>query len=116
MESSTQISMLARQFDDLCKGFNNLIERNFFLLFELITISWNYFLILEFRTYAVHQEKCQIKWLQEEDEVRHLRNQLNDANQVNLKLQAQHHHSTALLKNEIKVRTNLQEEKKTLVK
>jgi hypothetical protein len=26
MESSAKIFSLARQFDDLCKGFNNLIE------------------------------------------------------------------------------------------
>ncbi|XP_046462589.1 rac GTPase-activating protein 1-like isoform X1 [Daphnia pulex] len=96
MESSAQISILARQFDDLCKGFNNLIE--------------------DFRRYAVNQENCQIKWLEAEDEVRHLKNQLNDANQVNSKLQAQYHQTTVLLKNEVKVRTHLQEEKKTLEK
>jgi hypothetical protein len=72
-------------------------------------------LILDFRRYAVNQENCQIKWLEAEDEVRHLKNQLNDANQVNSKLQAQYHQTTVLLKNEVKVRTHLQEEKKTLV-
>uniref|UniRef100_A0A0P6CLF9 Rac GTPase-activating protein n=1 Tax=Daphnia magna TaxID=35525 RepID=A0A0P6CLF9_9CRUS len=96
MDSSTQITMLARQFDDLCKGFTNLIE--------------------DFRRYALNQENCQLKWLEAEDEVRHLKNQLSDANQVNSKLQAQYHQTTALLKNEVKVRTHLQEEKKTLEK
>ena len=72
-------------------------------------------LILDFRRYAVNQENCQIKWLEAEDEVRHLKNQLNDANQVNSKLQAQYLQTTVLLKNEVKVRTHLQEEKKTLV-
>ena len=73
------------------------------------------FLFLEFRRYAVNQENCQIKWLEAEDEVRHLKNQLSDANQMNSKLQAQYQQTTVLLKNEVKVRTHLQEEKKTLV-
>jgi hypothetical protein len=73
------------------------------------------FLFLEFRRNAVNQENCQIKWLEAEDEVRHLKNQLSDANQMNSKLQAQYQQTTVLLKNEVKVRTHLQEEKKTLV-
>lgn len=73
------------------------------------------FFFVDFRRYALNQENCQLKWLEAEDEVRHLKNQLSDANQVNSKLQAQYHQTTALLKNEVKVRTHLQEEKKTLV-
>ena len=69
----------------------------------------------DFRRHASYQEECQAKWLETENEVRHLRNQVNDANQLNSKLEAQYHQTTLLLKNEVKVRTHLQEEKKNLV-
>ena len=57
-----------------------------------------------------------MKWLRAEEESRHFKSQLQEANQSNLKLESQYHHTTVLLKNEIKVRAQLQTEKKTLVK
>ena len=56
-----------------------------------------------------------MKWLRAEEETRHYKNQLQEANQNNSKLESQYHHTTVLLKNEIKVRAQLQNEKKTLV-
>ena len=44
MESMSQISVLAMQFDDLCKGFTNLIEGNIlFQIKSLIVVMHNLF-------------------------------------------------------------------------
>lgn len=70
---------------------------------------------LEFLQFASNQEDCRKKWLEAEAELKRLQSQLNEANKINSKLELQYHHATVLLKNEIKVRTQVQDEKKTLV-
>lgn len=44
-----------------------------------------------------------------------MKSQLQEATEANAKLESQYHHTTVLLKKEIKVRTHLQEEKRNLV-
>ena len=44
-----------------------------------------------------------------------MQNQLNEVNKMNSKLELQYHHATVLLKNEIKVRKQVSDEKKSLV-
>lgn len=61
------------------------------------------------------EENCRMKWLEAEDEVKCLKRQLDDLNQKNLKLESQCQQSNVQLKNEIKARTKIQEEKKALV-
>lgn len=71
--------------------------------------------ISDFKRHATFQEDCRTKWHEAQEEVRYLKAQLNDVNQLNSKLESQYHHTTLLLKNEVKVRAHLQEEKKNLV-
>ena len=73
-------------------------------------------ILLEFKRFSLNQEDCRSKWLEAIDEVRLLKKKLNESNQANAKLEAQYHQTTLLLKNEVKVRSHLQEEKKNLVK
>lgn len=110
--------MLA-QYDDLCRGFNyfvnssekgiaqdNMCGNDSILTFPFFS---------EFLKFAVNQEACRHKWLEAEAELRRLQNQLNEVNKMNGKLELQYHHATVLLKNEIKVRKQVSDEKKSLV-
>ncbi|XP_045034832.1 rac GTPase-activating protein 1 isoform X1 [Daphnia magna] len=97
--SAKQVSVLA-QYDDLCRGFNYFINSS----------------EKEFLKFAVNQEACRQKWLEAEAELRRLQNQLNEVNKMNGKLELQYHHATVLLKNEIKVRKQVSDEKKSLEK
>ena len=73
------------------------------------------FFSVEFVHFANNQEDNRKKWLEAENELIRLQAQLNEVNKNNQKLELQYHHATVLLKNEIKARTQVQEEKKTLV-
>lgn len=114
MDSANKIAVLARQFDDLSRGFSNLIEGKHIQV-GVESLFSLHFCTSDFKRHAVYQDDCRAKWHEAEEEIRHLRNQLSDMNQLNSKLEAQCHQTTLLLKNEVKVRTHLQEEKKTLV-
>lgn len=63
----------------------------------------------------MNQDACRQKWLEAEAELKRLQNQLNEVNKTNSKLELQFHHATVLLKNEIKVRKQVSDEKKSLV-
>ncbi len=63
----------------------------------------------------MNQEVGRQKWLDAEAELRRMQNQLNEVNKMNSKLELQYHHATVLLKNEIKVRKQVSDEKKSLV-
>lgn len=63
----------------------------------------------------MNQEFCRQKWLEAETELRRLQSQINEINKTNSKLELQYHHATVLLKNEIKVRKQVTDEKKSLV-
>ncbi|XP_046462903.1 rac GTPase-activating protein 1-like [Daphnia pulex] len=97
--SAKQVSVLA-QYDDLCRGFNYFVNSS----------------EKEFLKFAVNQEACRQKWLEAEAELKRLHNQLNEVNKMNGKLELQYHHATVLLKNEIKVRKQVSDEKKSLEK
>ena len=64
----------------------------------------------------MNQEDSRKKWLEAENELMRLQHQLSDVRKMNSKLELQYHHATVLLKSEIKVRTQVQEEKKGLVR
>ena len=65
--------------------------------------------------FSVNQEDTRKKWLDSENELMRLQNQLSEVRKMNSKLELQYHHATVLLKSEIKVRTQVQEDKKNLV-
>ena len=71
--------------------------------------------VLEFMKFSVNQEDARKKWLDSENELMRLQNQLSEVRKMNSKLELQYHHATVLLKSEIKVRTQVQEDKKNLV-
>lgn len=117
--ATKQVSVLA-QFDDVCRGFNyfmqgadaGIIVKSFPL--KLCDVKYST-CTLEFLKFAINQEECRRRWLEAEAELKRLQNQLNEVNRMNSKLELQYHHATVLLKNEIKVRTQVQEEKRNLV-
>lgn len=118
--SAKHVSALAK-YDDLCRGFNYFVNGSDkgFLTFFLVKknrIHNNFsFLLLEFLKFAANQEACRQKWLEAEAELKRLQNQLNEVHIKNSKLELQFHHATVLLKNEIKVRKQVSDEKKALV-
>jgi len=111
------VSVLESQFNDLCFGFNSLLEGNQLLkLFYLKkTMPIYYFFLIELRKMTLDQEDLKMKLCDADDEVAHLKSQLQDVKQANAKLESKWQHTSVLLKSEIQARTKLQEEKKILV-
>ena len=64
---------------------------------------------------TLDQEDLKMKLCDADDEVAHLKSQLQDVKQANAKLESKWQHTSVLLKSEIQARTKLQEEKKILV-
>lgn len=56
-----------------------------------------------------------MKWLEVEENIRHLQLQINEANKSTSKLELRNHHANMLLKEEVKARINVQEEKRLIV-
>ncbi len=69
--------------------------------------------VSEFLMFAMNQEENRKKWLAAE---RHqLQHQIDEATKTTSKLELQYHHLTMLLKDEVRTRTCLQEERRHLV-
>lgn len=94
-----KVSVVSK-FDDICRGFSYLINDS----------------DKEFLKFTLNQDDCRKKWQSAENEVVRLQSQLNESNKVNSKLELQIHHITVMLKDEIKVRQRVQQEKKNLEK
>ena len=114
-----QVSLLA-QFDDLCRGFNFFVNGSDKGCWSSLKHPYhsNYsdgFCWIEFFKFASQQEECRRKWLMAEEELVRMQCQLNESNKLNSKLELQIHHTTVMLKDEIKVRQRVQQEKKNLV-
>ena len=69
----------------------------------------------EFFRFACNQEEIRNKWRKAEEEVFRLQSQLNEAVKNSSKLELQVHHATVMLKDEIKNRQRVQQEKRNLV-
>ena len=111
-----KVLLLESQFKDLCFAFNNLFEGIGFQIifckhFDLDFSNYS----LELKSTSHEEEKFRSKWLEAEDEVKHLKGHLEKVNMRNTRLESQCQQSNLLLKNEIKARSKVQEEKKILV-
>ncbi|XP_057365928.1 rac GTPase-activating protein 1-like [Daphnia carinata] len=92
MENNSNMSLLA-QFDDACMrdfdlhGCDN-----------------------EFLEFALGQDECRNMWLEAERNVQIMHSKINEAQKLTSKLELLNHHVTMLLKDEVKVRTAIQED------
>ena len=66
--------------------------------------------VLEFLEFALGQEDCRTKWLAAEKELQVMQSRINDAKKETSKLELLNHHVTMLLKDEVRVRSALQED------
>lgn len=66
--------------------------------------------VLEFLEFAQGQEDCRTKWLAAEKELQVMQSRINDAKKETSKLELLNHHVTMLLKDEVRVRSSLQED------
>ena len=81
----------------------------------LVLFVSKFCLPLEFLVSAFNQEECRKKWLQTEKELLEVAAQIEKAQQTKAKLELQNQHVHVLLKEEIRARIRIQEEKKHLV-
>ncbi|KAK4029477.1 hypothetical protein OUZ56_022467 [Daphnia magna] len=92
MENNISISLLA-QFDDACmrefdlNGCDN-----------------------EFLEFSLGQDECRKRWLEAERNVQIMHSKINEAEKMTSKLELLNHHVTMLLKEEVKVRSSIQED------
>ncbi|KAI9560237.1 hypothetical protein GHT06_014251 [Daphnia sinensis] len=92
MENNSNMSLLA-QFDDACMrefdlhGCDN-----------------------EFLEFSLGQDECRKMWLEAERNVQIMHNKINEAQKLTSKLELLNHHVNMLLKDEVKVRTSIQED------
>ncbi len=68
------------------------------------------FSVIEFLEFTLGQEDCQKKWLATEKELEVIQSKLNEAKKITSKLELLNHHVTMLLKDEVKVRSSIQED------
>ena len=65
--------------------------------------------------FAASQEECRKRWAAINEELERMHNKIAEANRTTSKLELQNHHVNVLLREEIKARTKLLDEKKKLV-
>lgn len=63
----------------------------------------------------MNQLECQLRWREVERQIQSVKHQINEANKTTAKLELQNHHVNMLLKEEVKARTRVQEEKRHIV-
>lgn len=66
--------------------------------------------VLEFLEFTIGQDDCQKKWLATEKELQMMQSIIIEAKRKTSKLELLNHHVTMLLKNEVKVRSSIQED------
>ncbi|EFX87554.1 hypothetical protein DAPPUDRAFT_96691 [Daphnia pulex] len=92
MEINSYVSLLA-QYDSACRSG-----------FEFQGCEH------EFLEFTLGQEDCQKKWLAAEKELEVIQSKLDEAKKTTSKLELLNHHVTMLLKDEVKVRSSIQED------
>ena len=60
--------------------------------------------------FTLGQEECQNKWLETERELQVIQSKIDEAKKLTSKLELLNHHVTMLLKDEVKVRSSIQED------